>query len=70
LSEARIRELKSASQLDPASDAYAMDVGRRADQIVMLAAMDDGKAATQLGPLLLARSTQDGLGRPVSGNAP
>ena len=50
------------TQRDPASEAYARSLARRADQIVLLAAMDDARAAARLGPLLLARSTPAGLG--------
>ena len=42
--------------------AYARSLARRAGQIVLLAAMDDARAATRLGKLLLARSTREGLG--------
>jgi outer membrane protein assembly factor BamB len=62
LSEERLSELNVTSRLDLASDEYARDLWRRADQIVLLAAMDDAKAATRLGPLLLARSTPEALG--------
>ena len=47
---------------DQAGNAYRQGIWRRADQVVMAAALDDAKAATRLGPLLLARSTPEGLG--------
>lgn len=62
VSDERLSELNVKSRLDNASEDYARDLWRRADQIVLLAAMDDAKAATRLGPLLLARSTPEALG--------
>jgi hypothetical protein len=48
--------------IDPASDAYQRAFIRRLAQTVLLAAMDDPKAADRLAPLLAARSTPAALG--------
>ena len=62
LSEDEVAKHGNRRHMDPATDEYGRALWRRTDQIVLLAAMDDAKAAARLGPLLLARSTPEGLG--------
>jgi outer membrane protein assembly factor BamB len=62
LTEPEIVARYGRMMLDRPSDTYAHALARRADQIVLLAAMDDAKAASRLSPLLLARTTPAGLG--------
>jgi len=62
LTDKEIEALNRQKSEDPVLYAYALAHARRMAQIGMLAAMDDAKAADRLGPLLLARSTPEGLG--------
>ena len=63
LPEAQVAALiGSVGPGDEVSNAYARALSRRSDQIVLLAAMDDTKAAARLAPLLMARSTPEGFG--------
>ena len=62
LTDDELNTLNAKSRVDLASEEYARGLWRRADQLVLLAAMDDAKVAQRLAPLLLARSTPAGLG--------